>query len=127
MGRLLAGTQVVVVPFRNIAGGPETNWIGEGIAEVLAADLAPTATVVAINRSARSDRSGPADALALCRRAGARWVIQGGYQLLGAQIRVTAGVLDCETGAVVRGGGAGVLSDRAPARRGLIADERRLS
>ena len=58
VGRLLAGTQVVVVPFRNIAGGPETNWIGEGIAEVLAADLAPTATVVAINRSARSDRSG---------------------------------------------------------------------
>ena len=106
VGRLFAGTQVVVVPFRNIAGGQDTNWIGEGIAEVLAADLAPTATVVAINRSARSarsDRSGPADALALCRRAGARWVIQGAYQLLGAQIRVTAGVLDCETGATVRG------------------------
>ena len=36
LDRLLAGTQVVVVPFRNIAGGPDTNWIGEGIAEAVA-------------------------------------------------------------------------------------------
>ena len=102
LDRLLAGTQVVVVPFRNIAGGPDTNWIGEGIAEVLATDLAATATVVAIDRAALADALAGADALALCRRAGARWIIQGGYQLLGAQIRVTARLLDCETGAAVR-------------------------
>ena len=102
LGRLLAGTQVVVVPFRNIAGGPDTNWIGEGIAEVLTADLAPTATVVPIDRSGLADALAAADALALCRRAGARWLIQGGYQLLGAQIRVTARMIDCETGAAVR-------------------------
>ena len=102
LGQLLAGNQVAVVPFRNIAGGSETNWIGEGIAEVLAADLAPTATVVVLDRIAQPDQSGPVDALALCRRAGARWVIQGGYQLLGEQIRVTARINDCETGAAVR-------------------------
>ena len=102
LDRLLAGTQVVVVPFRNIAGGPDTNWIGEGIAEVLATDLAATATVVAIDRAALADALAGADALALCRRAGARWIIQGGYQLLGAQVRVTARLLDCETGAAVR-------------------------
>ena len=102
LDRLLAGTQVVVVPFRNIAGGPDTNWIGEGIAEVLATDLAATATVVAIDRAALADALTAADALALCRRAGARWIIQGGYQLLGAQVRVTARLLDCETGAAVR-------------------------
>jgi len=102
LGQLLAGTQVAVVPFRNIAGSSDANWIGEGIAEVLAADLAAIATVMALDRTARSDQSGPADALAFCRRAGARWVIQGGYQLLGEQIRVTARMSDCDTGAAVR-------------------------
>ena len=59
----------------------------------MAADLASMATVVTIDRS---DRSGLADALAagdaqaLCRRTGARCVIQGGYESLGAQIFVTA-------------------------------------
>ncbi|RUA02833.1 MAG: hypothetical protein DSY84_03370, partial [Candidatus Neomarinimicrobiota bacterium] len=61
LDRLLAGTQVVVVPFRNIAGGPDTNWIGEGIAEVLATDLAATATVVAIDRAALADALTAAD------------------------------------------------------------------
>ena len=102
LGQLLAGTQVALVPFRNIAGSPDANWIGEGIAEVLAADLAAVATVIALDRTARSDQSGPADALDFCRRAGARWVIQGGYQLLGEQIRVTARMSDCDTGAAVR-------------------------
>lgn len=105
LGRLIADTQVMVVPFRNIGGGPDTNWIGEGIAQVLAADLAQTATVVTIDRSTRSglaDAIATSDALALCRGAGARWVIQGGYQLLGEQIRVTARLLDCGTGAAVR-------------------------
>ena len=110
LGQLLAGTQVALVPFRNIAGSPDANWIGEGIAEVLAADLAAVATVIALDRTARSDQSGPADALDFCRRAGARWVIQGGDQLLGEQIRVTARMSDCDTGAAVR-------SARADGRR----------
>ena len=105
LGQLLAGTQVLVVPFRNLAGGSDTNWIGEGIAEVLTTHLAPTATVMTIDRSDRSslaDALAAADALALCRRAGARWVVQGAYELLGTQIRVTASIVDCQTGGAVR-------------------------
>ena len=39
--------------------------------------------------------------LALC--AGARWLIHGGYQLLGTQMRVTARLIDSETEVVIRG------------------------
>ena len=110
---MLAGTRVMVLPFLNISGDTATAWVGAGIAESLASDLQTTAeaTVVGRDAVAAAQRElvladlgtlSRADALALARRAGAQWLVHGGYQRVGDQIRVTARIVDCETGAVVR-------------------------
>ncbi len=110
---VLAGARIIVLPFRNLSGDPDIGWVGDGIAEALAIDLQALADgeVIGWNGVAATlrglglpdaDALSQADALAFGRRAGARWLVHGGYQRVGAQIWVTARVVDCETGAVVR-------------------------
>ena len=110
---VLAGARIIVLPFRNISGDPDIGWVGDGIVEALATDLRALADREVIGRDgvAAALRGlglpdpgalSRADALAIGRRAGARWLVHGGYQRVGAQIRVTARVVDCETGAIVR-------------------------
>ena len=66
-----------VEPFRNISRDPADDWIGRGIAATLATDLAARAS-----------------------RAPGRWLVRGGYQRLADRIRLTAELLDAETGHV---------------------------
>jgi TolB-like protein len=109
----VAGARVIVLPFRNISGDRNTGWIGEGIGEVLTADLheiadadvisgeavATALSELGLSTTGALDRS---EALAVARRAGARWLVEGGYQRMGTQIRITAWIVDCETAEVVR-------------------------
>ena len=110
---VLVGAPVIVLPFRNISGDTDIGWVGNGIAEALAIDLQATGDAEVIGRAgivAAQTELGLldtgalswTDALAIGRRAGARWLIHGGYQRVGAQIRVTARIVDSETGTVVR-------------------------
>ena len=107
---------VAIVPPTNITGQPEDEWIGAGIAETLSADLqfAPLFTVIgreSVQRAmaelsrmtARETGSDTgAELLELGRRLGVRWVISGGYQRFGDQLRITAQMVEVATGAVVR-------------------------
>ena len=109
----LAGARIIVFPFRNLSDDIDTGWIGDGIAAVLVADLLATAGARVIGRdgiaAARTGLGLPdagalsrADVLAIGRQAGARWLLRGYYQRFGAHILVTARVVDCETGEIVR-------------------------
>ena len=92
--QLFNGDPVLVLPFRNISGDPEVEWVGEGIAAALTAALAQTVELVdrgsittgqrglGLTEATRIDATEP---LAMWRRVGARWVIYGAYQQLGAQ------------------------------------------
>ena len=105
LAQLFDGTRVLVLPFRNISGDPSTDWVGAGIAEAVAADLPPTTEIVLLDADQVPPETGDtAEAATAGRRAGARWAIHGGYQQVGSQLRITARVIDCETGAVVRSG-----------------------
>ena len=105
LAQLFDGTRVLVLPFRNISGDPSTDWVGTGIAEAVAADLPPTTEVVLLDADQIPPEAGDTlEAAAAGRRAGARWAIHGGYQQVGTQLRITARVIDCETGTVVRSG-----------------------
>ena len=106
--------RIIVLPFRNISGDPETEWIGVGIAEALTTDLPRTGDTAVVGRDAvaatvtelelpDTHSLDQTDALAVTRRAGARWLIHGGYQQLETQIRITARLIDGETGVVIRG------------------------
>ena len=98
----------VVLPFTNISRATADDWLGDGIAETVASDLAtsPRVTVVGRDRldSALTTQlgatSGVDAATTLGRRLGARWVVTGGYQRVGDQLRITARLLDVEAGLV---------------------------
>jgi len=101
---------VVVIPFTNISRNEVDDWIGDGIAETVMADLESQGdlTVIAQERvRAAAGRLGDADlddvtVAALGRELGARWVVTGGYQRLGSQLRITARLVDTTTGLVAR-------------------------
>ena len=103
-------SSVAVIPFTNISRDPGDDWLGDGIAETLVADIesSGTWTVIARERirTATGDGNGsPVDdagVTALGRELGARWVVTGGYQRLGGQIRITARLVDVVTGLVAR-------------------------
>ena len=100
---------VVVVPFVNISGQPADHWFGAGIAETVTTELDQVdgLSVVALNRvdgyglfeGVGSDE----DALRnSARDAGASWVVAGGYQRLGNQLRITARIIDVLAGTAHR-------------------------
>ena len=105
--------RVVILPFGNISGAPDDEWMGAGIAETLTADLQDATGfdvvdrtfVLGVTRATDVDNEvtradGPA--LEVGRRVGARWVVSGGYQRLGDQLRITARLVDVATGTLVR-------------------------
>ena len=106
-GALPDGT-FAVVPFTNISRDVSDDWMGDGFAETVAADLAGSlgARVVGRDRvtaALRGDASVPidsTDATRLGRRLGVRWVVTGGYQRVGQQLRITARLVDARTGDV---------------------------
>ena len=74
-----AAAPLDVAPFANLSGDPADAWIGDGIAETLAADFGRTGTV-------------PAGV-----------TVAGAYQRVGARLRITARLLDPASGRVLAG------------------------
>ena len=99
---------VAVIPFTNISRDEADDWIGDGIAETVMADLELLGDLTVIVQErvrAAAGRSGDADlddvtVTALGRELGVRWVVTGGYQRLGSQLRITARLVDTTSGLV---------------------------
>ena len=99
---------IAVAPFANISRQPADDWIGAGIAETVVGDLARLDGVLVIAlpafgslalASTTLDGSDQA-ARDRGRQLGATWLITGGYQRVGDQLRTTARIVDVDTGAV---------------------------
>jgi serine/threonine-protein kinase len=103
---------VAVVPFANISARPEDEWLGTGLAETLTADIrelagpavVPGERVHEMVRRLVAERGDARAGLAeeAGRRLGACWVATGGFQRVGARLRITARLSDAGTGEVVR-------------------------
>jgi serine/threonine protein kinase/lipoprotein NlpI len=104
---------VAVMTFSNITGEPTDEWIGSGIAETVTSDLKKVRGLSVIGRErtfeALKDLSTGAlkdfdESLAIDigRRLAASWILGGGYQRIGEMIRITARVIDVNTGEVIR-------------------------
>ena len=100
---------VAVGPFVNISGRPSDDWIGYGIAETLSADLQQLTTLSVISRDALDEEFSllpgrPDDleqvAREISQELGVRWLIVGGYQRINDQVRITARVVETETGRI---------------------------
>ncbi len=106
-GRQAPAPLVAVAPFANISAEPADGWMGAGIAATVAADLEQLDGVSVVGGEAFAGSTlatraseGDAPARARSRELGAVWLVTGGYQRVGDQLRITARVIDVETGAV---------------------------
>ena len=93
-----AGDRVAVVPFANITGAPEDDWIGAGVAATVAVDLERVASVATV----AGGGAGGEPAVEVGRRLGTPWVVAGGYQRIGDRIRITARLVHVASGTVTR-------------------------
>ena len=108
---------VAIVPFENISVTPSDDWLGDGIAETLSADFEGLDRVSVVGReglAAEAEALGEGTASfaggdaerrlrEVGRRRGAAWLVTGGYQRFGEQIRITARLVHTGTGAVAAG------------------------
>ena len=104
---------VAVVPFENISVSPSDDWLGDGIAETLSADLERLDAVSVVGGASLTSEPQALDAgmpssgtgddermREVSRRRGAAWLVTGGYQRHGDQVRITARLVDTATGTV---------------------------
>ena len=103
------GCCVAVMTFQNITREPADDWIGTGIAETVSTDLKNIHKISVIGRARVYDalRNLSSDghlneslAIDIGRKLGASWVVTGGYQRLGPQVRITANFVEVATGNV---------------------------
>jgi TolB-like protein/Flp pilus assembly protein TadD len=95
-----------VLAFTNMTGEAADDWIGQGMAETLTADLKKVRQLWVISREQIFDQlrrlPGQLDerqTIEVGRRLGASWVVAGAYQRIGDRLRITARVIDLATGA----------------------------
>jgi len=104
---------VAVMTFSNITGEPKDEWIGSGIAETVTSDLKKVRGLSVIGRertfevlkdlgTGQLSDFDESVAIDVGRRLAASWILGGGYQRIGEMIRITARVIDVNTGEVVR-------------------------
>ncbi len=111
-GSILLRSAVAVLPFANITGAADDEWLGAGIAETVNADLGGMSGVTAVPRAeieaalrhiAENRPQGDSD---LDRRVGklvdARFVVTGGFQRIGETVRVTARLFDLADNRLLR-------------------------
>jgi TolB-like protein len=90
---------VAVLPFANMSSDPEQEFFSDGIAEDIITALSryPSLFVIARNSSfTYKDRA--VDVKQVGRELGVRYVLEGGLRKSGNRIRVTAQLVEAETG-----------------------------
>src|SRR5262245_50255971 len=104
---------VAVVTFANITKEPTDDWIGSGIAETVTSDLKKIHGLSVIGRertfeALKDVTTGTLNdfdervAIDIGKRLGASWILGGGYQRIGEMIRITARVVDVNTGELIK-------------------------
>jgi len=96
--------KVAVFDLENRSGDPADDWIGAGIADSVASDLAgrPNAVVVPRAVLSRMTRGATDESpLALANQLGCRWAYLGGYQRMGSRLRVVVELIEVPTEQIV--------------------------
>jgi len=90
---------IAVLPFANVSGDPEQEYIADGITEQIITTLArnPNLFVIASN-STFTYKGKPVKVQQVSRDLGIRYVVEGSVQRSGEKIRITAQLVDATTG-----------------------------
>jgi adenylate cyclase len=90
---------IVVLPFANLTNDPGQQYFADGVTEDLTADLSRIAGMFVIARNtAFTYKDKPVDAKQIGRELGVRYALEGSVQRSGNQLRITAQLIDAETG-----------------------------
>jgi TolB-like protein/Tfp pilus assembly protein PilF len=90
---------IVVLPFANLSNDPGQQYFADGVTEDLTTDLSRIAGMFVIARNtAFTYRDKPIDTKQIGRELGVRYALEGSVQRSGSQLRITAQLIDAETG-----------------------------
>jgi adenylate cyclase len=90
---------IAVLPFANMSGDAEQEYFSEGITEDIITNLSRNRAFFVISRSTSFTYKGPAvDIGKMARELGVRYVLEGSVRRFGNRVRITAQLIDAETG-----------------------------
>ena len=91
---------IAVLPFQNMSGDPEQDYFADGMAEDIITGLSHIKWLFVIARNSSFVYKGKAvDVRQVGRELGVRYVVEGGVRKSGNRLRVTAQLVEAETGA----------------------------
>src|SRR3712207_833774 len=95
----LAQPSIAVLPFTNMNGDPEQDFLSDGLTEDIITALARLRWLFVIARNSTFIYKGKAvDVRQVARELGVRYVLEGSVRIAGQRIRVTGQLIDEETG-----------------------------
>jgi adenylate cyclase len=90
---------IAVLAFQNMSGDPEQEYFADGITEDVITDLSKVGGLMVIARNSSFAYKGKAiDIRVVARELGVRWVLEGSIRRAGNRVRITAQLIDAETG-----------------------------
>lgn len=90
---------VVVLPFTNLGGDPDLDWLADGFVEDITTELSRFRDLFVVARnSAFMFRDLPRDLRGIARALGVRYVVEGSVRAVPDRVRVTAQLIDAITG-----------------------------
>lgn len=93
---------LAILPFTNRSRDPDDDVFADGMVEDLVSALSPSPMLRVLARSATQTLRGQAvDLEAIGRRLGVRYLLEGNVRRVGSDLRVTAQLLEAETGAIL--------------------------
>jgi DNA-binding winged helix-turn-helix (wHTH) protein/TolB-like protein len=99
--------QIAILPFENLSGAQDIDWLRGGLPDMLTASLAHSRGLDVLSREqvalwiGRVGRGGVSDAIEVARRSHARLAVTGSFARIGDAIRIDARVYDGRTGAML--------------------------
>ena len=97
--RMLEGPSVAVLPFVNLSGDPSQEYLSDGITEDIISGLTRFSDLSVIARNSSFSYKGRAtDVRAIGEQLGVRYLVEGSTRRFGDRIRITAQLVDAQTG-----------------------------
>src|SRR5215813_7076025 len=91
---------VVVLPFANLSGDPQQDYLSDGFTEDITTELSRFSELLVIGRNSAFQYKGKAvDLREIGRELGARYLLEGSVRRNSDRIRITAQLIDAVTGA----------------------------
>jgi TolB-like protein/Tfp pilus assembly protein PilF len=89
---------VAVLPFVNMSGDPEQQYLSDGITEDIITELSRFQTLFVMARNSSSQFQGDLDVTRIGRELGVRYLAEGSVRQIGERLRINAQLVDATNG-----------------------------